>query len=84
MSDTLHELSMCKRQSPQETLLKESGKYTTNNMFISFFYSLLQDYVHPGDFQKALENSSTKDEEHVLYNGYLAQYAEFVYRQLKK
>lgn len=72
------------RESNQDILRRESGGYTTDNMFTSFFYSLLRDYISPGEFQKALEDTSTKDTEHVLSNGYLAQYAEFVYRQLKK
>ncbi len=67
----------------EDTLLKESGNYKTYNMFISFFYSLLRDYVHVGDFEKALKDTVNYREEHVLSNGYLAKYAEYVYGQLK-
>ena len=77
-------ITACTRESNQDILKRESGNYTTDNMFISFFYSLLRDYIHPGNFQKALENTLVGDNEHILYNGWLAKYAEHVYRQLKE
>ena len=76
-------ITACTRESNQDTLRRESGDYTTDNMFISFFYSLLRDYIHPGEFQKALESTLVDDNTHILYNGWLAQYAEHVYKQLK-
>ena len=77
------DLNRCARASFEDTLLKESGNYKTSNMFISFFYSLLRDYVHVGDFEKALKDTVNYREEHVLFNGYLAKYAEYVYGQLQ-
>ena len=77
-------ITACTRESNQDILKRESGDYTTDNMFISFFYSLLRDYIHPGDFQKALENTLVNADEHKLTNGWLAKYAEHVYRQLKE
>jgi len=62
-------------------LYKRSGSVQINSKLVSLLYSLLRDYVQPGDMEKLVRECSDGD---VLYtNGWLAKYAEDLANRLK-
>jgi len=61
---------------------KRTGSVTDNNIFVSFFYLLLRDHIHPGDLEQ-LRMDVLKDTGETIYtNGYLARYAQDIVNSL--
>lgn len=60
---------------------ERSGNVTINCKLTSFLYTLLRDYVQPGDVEEIMLNHITDDT--VEYsNGWLAQYANDIAKRL--
>lgn len=57
-------------------------EHTCEDPFVSLFYELLRDYVHPGDMELVLRNSLFKGK--ITYtNKFLLDYAKNIVRRLE-
>lgn len=62
--------------------LKKASKHVRlNGKLESFLYELMRDHIPPGTIQGILADSQEPNVEYT--NGFLAQYARFVAKQLK-
>lgn len=65
-----------------------SGEIDDKDAFVSLLYSLLRDYVHPGDMERLvqdIEDACARGNHVTKYtNGWLAQYAQLLARRLRE
>lgn len=61
---------------------ERSGSVTLDCKLTSFLYTLMRDYVHPGDLENIMLHHIS-DEPSVYTNGWLAKYAEDIANRLK-
>lgn len=70
------------------TLREDSGSVDSDDPLLSTFYSLLRDFVHPGDLEKTvvdIERAVNKGDKVTQYtNGWLAKYAENLAVRIRK
>lgn len=57
-----------------EQLYEESGRFNTKDPLVCLLYELLRDHISPGKLEQ-LVRSNEDNEEFVLTNGFIANYA---------
>ncbi len=66
-----------------DKMRERSGFVTIDCKLTSFLYTLIRDYVQPGDIENIMLNHIS-DEPTLYTNGWLAKYAEDIANRLKQ
>jgi len=63
--------------------MKLPSKKYKNNSIQSFFYTLMRDYLTPGEVEKIVQDIEKENSKDIIYtNKYLAKYADNISKRL--